>query len=103
MNRPGRTSLTRRDVLGAGGAALLAGPAGLVLGDDAAAQATGTVRVWTTQGAPLQMQAYEYMVKGFEAANPGVKVNLELFTDDDAWPKLTAAYAGKDVRTWSSI
>jgi ABC-type glycerol-3-phosphate transport system substrate-binding protein len=95
--------LTRRDVLGAGGAALLAGPAGLVLGDDAAAQATGTVRVWTTQGAPLQMQAYEYMVKGFEAANPGVKVNLELFTDDDAWPKLTAAYAGKDVRTWSSI
>jgi multiple sugar transport system substrate-binding protein len=97
MNRPGRTSLSRRDVLRAGGAALLTGPAGLALSDDAVAQTTGTVRVWTTQGAPLQMQAYDYMVKTFEAAHPGTKVNLELFTDDDAWPKLTTAYAGKDV------
>lgn len=89
--------MSRRDVLVAGGAALLAGPASIIGSREAAAQAKGTIRVWTTQGAPLQRQAYDYMVKSFEAANPGAKISLELFTDDDAWPKLTAAYAGKDV------
>ena len=97
MTERGRTNISRRDVLSVGGAALLGGPAALIASRDAAAQPTGTIRVWTTQGAPLQRQAYDYMVKSFEAAYPGTKVSLELFTDDDAWPRLTAAYAGKDV------
>lgn len=63
----------------------------------ARAQATKTVRVWTTQGAPLQREAYDFIIKAFEAENRDIKVSLEFYSDNDAWPKLTTAFAGGDV------
>src|SRR5687767_8897181 len=70
-----RHDLSRRKILKAGGAALLAGPVSILGTRDALAQPAGNIRVWTTQGAPLQRQAYDYMVKTFEAAHPGLKVS----------------------------
>lgn len=95
-SRDGRAPVTRRDALKLGGAGIVAGASLGLAGRPASAQQR-TLRVWTTQGAPLQLEAYDYMVKSFEAAHPGVKVNLELFTDDAAWAKLTTAFAGGDV------
>ncbi|UFN49278.1 sugar ABC transporter substrate-binding protein [Roseomonas sp. OT10] len=83
------SSLTRRTLLQAAGAAALAG--------QAAAQAPITLRVMTLQRAPGQLKAYEAMVQGFEAANPGIKVSILPVSQTDLWPKLAAAYAGGDV------
>jgi multiple sugar transport system substrate-binding protein len=63
----------------------------------ARAQEQKTIRVWTTQGAPLQREAYDFIVSAFESEHPGIKVNLEFYSDNDAWATLTAAFAGGDL------
>jgi multiple sugar transport system substrate-binding protein len=56
-------------------------------------QSQRTVRIWTTQSAPNQVQIYHELVAEFEAANPKIKIALELVSNDDIYPKLAAAHA----------
>jgi multiple sugar transport system substrate-binding protein len=56
-----------------------------------------TLRFWTSQGAPAQLAAWKDIFKRFEAANPQYTVSIELFSDDDVWPKLTAGFVAHNV------
>jgi multiple sugar transport system substrate-binding protein len=85
----------RRSLLQAAGAAAALSLSGSF--PAARAQAPVTLRVMTLQRAPLQVKAYDAMVKGFEAVNPGIKVSILPVSQTDLWPKLAAAYAGGDV------
>ena len=79
--------------------ALLAGSAALVLAAPAVraqAQKT-TLRFWTSQGAPPQMAAWKEIFQRFEQRNPQYAVSIELFSDDDVWPKLTAGFAAHNL------
>ena len=78
---------TRRDTL-RGGAAVLAAAAWPT------AQATTTLRWWSTQSSPEQMAAYRYQIKTFEEAHPGVKVVFERTSDEGYATQLAAAFAG---------
>jgi multiple sugar transport system substrate-binding protein len=89
--------IDRRAALQAiGGTVLAASAVGSPL-SRAVAQGPKTIRFWTTQSAPLQQDAYKAIFKAFEATNPGLNVAIELVSDNDAWPKITAAFAGGDV------
>ena len=85
----------RRSLLKAAGAAAALSLAGRIPGVEA--QTRVTLRAMTLQRAPLQIKAYEAMVKGFEAVNPNIKVEVLPVSQTDLWPKLAAAYAGGDV------
>lgn len=87
--RPGRAIVSRRGMLA--GAALLAGMG------TAAAQGKTTLRFWTSQGAPPQMAAWKAIFGRFEQANPQYSVAIELYSDDDIWTKLSAAFAAKNL------
>ncbi len=94
-----RLALSRRQAvkgLTALGGAVLGGAAMGGIGR-ARAQGVKTLRVWTTQGAPLQREAYKVIIAAFEAENPNIKIALEFVSDNDAWSKLGAAFAGGDV------
>lgn len=56
-------------------------------------QSQRTVRLWSTQSAPNQVQIYREMIADFEAKNPRIKVALELVSNEDVYPKLAAAHA----------
>ena len=90
-NRLTLPALTRRAALGAmAGAAVSAGGVGQ-------AQAKTTLRFWTSQGAPAQMAVWKDIFARFEQQNPQYTVAIELYSDDDVWPKLTAAYSSKNL------
>ncbi len=75
-------------------AALVAGASATGHWKRSFAQTKKVVRVWTTQVAPDQLAGYDYYKESFEAAHPGIEIQWEHVSDDDAWPKLIAAYAG---------
>ena len=81
---------TRRDAL-RGGAGALAAAAW------STAQATTTLRWWSTQSSPEQMAAYRYQIKTFEEAHPGIKVVFEPISDEGYAAQLAAAFAGGNV------
>ncbi len=85
--------LSRRHLLsGAAGAlGMLARPA---IGQ---AQQKTTLRFWTSQGAPPQLAAWKDIFARFEQQHPAFTVSIELFSDDDVWPKLTAGYAARNL------
>jgi len=56
-----------------------------------------TLRFWTSQGAPVQMAAWKNIFRRFEKNHPGFKVAIELYSDDDLWTKLSAAFAARDL------
>ncbi|WP_430397496.1 ABC transporter substrate-binding protein [Ferrovibrio sp.] len=76
-----------------GGAAAAAFTLGGAPWNFAIGQSQRTVRIWTTQSAPAQIKVYDTIIKMFEAKNPKIKIALELVSDDDVFPKLTAAHA----------
>lgn len=82
-------SVSRRSVL--------AGTAALGLAGRATAQGKTVLRFWTSQGAPPQMAAWKAIFSRFEQANPQYSVAIELYSDDDLWPKLSAAFAAKNL------
>ncbi len=82
----------RRTAL-AGGAALGA----LAMPAVGRAQRKTTLRFWTSQGAPPQMAAWKDIFARFEQLHPEFTVAIELFSDDDIWPKLTAGFAAGTV------
>jgi multiple sugar transport system substrate-binding protein len=90
----GGPMLTRRGTLAGLGAAGL----GLTLPFvRKAAAADVTLRWWSTQSAPAQLEAYKLQIAGFEAANPGIKVVFEPTSDEGYPAQLAAAFASKQV------
>ncbi len=61
------------------------------------AQQKTTLRFWTSQGAPPQLAAWKDIFTRFEQQHPAFTVSIELFSDDDVWPKLTAGYAARNL------
>jgi multiple sugar transport system substrate-binding protein len=86
--------LSRRRLLGA----TLASPLAAALAAPAVhAQAKTTLRFWTSQGAPVQMAAWKDIFQRFEQQHPQYTVAIELYSDDDVWPKLTAGFAARNL------
>ena len=62
----------------------------------ASAQET-TLRWWSPQSAPNQLEAYNFQIAAFEAANPGIKVVFETTSDEGYAAQLAAAFASGEV------
>lgn len=92
-----KLSLSRRQALQGFGAAGLT--AGFALPAFRGAQAQGdvTLRWWSTQSAPAQLDAYKAQIAAFEAANPGTKVVFEPTSDEGYSAQLAAAFASGQV------
>lgn len=56
-----------------------------------------TLRWWSPQGAPAQVEAYQFQIAQFEAANPGIKVVFETTSDEGYAPQLAAAFSSGEV------
>ena len=56
-----------------------------------------TLRWWSPQGAPAQVEAYRFQIAAFEAANPGIKVQFETTSDEGYAPQLAAAFSSGEV------
>lgn len=89
----GEAGLGRRTLLAGIGTAFCALAAPQIV----RAQAKTTLRFWTSQGAPAQLTAWKDIFARFEQANPRFAVAIELYSDDDIWPKLTTGYAAKNL------
>lgn len=85
--------LTRRTALKGLAATALAGAVG---GRRAFAQET-TLRWWSPQGAPAQLEAYQFQIDAFQAANPGIRVVFETTSDEGYAPQLAAAFSSGEV------
>jgi multiple sugar transport system substrate-binding protein len=87
------TGLNRRAALkGIAGTALVA-----TLPFRAHAQSEVTLRWWSPQGAPAQVEAYKFQIAAFEALNPGIKVVFETTSDEGYAPQLAAAFSSGEV------
>jgi multiple sugar transport system substrate-binding protein len=64
---------------------------------EALAQQPVTLRWWSTQNAPAQREAYNFQIRTFEEANPGVKVAYEATSDEGYPAQLAAAFASGQV------
>jgi multiple sugar transport system substrate-binding protein len=82
-----RSTLTGMGALGAAAA----------LGSQASAQAGVTLRWWSTQSVPAQLEAYKFQIASFEAANPGIKVVFEPTSNETYAAQLSAAFASGQV------
>jgi multiple sugar transport system substrate-binding protein len=71
--------------------------AATALGSKASAQAPVTLRWWSTQSVPAQLEAYKFQIASFEAANPGVKVVFEPTSNETYAAQLSAAFASGQV------
>ncbi len=85
------TGPSRRAVLG--GAAAL----GLSAPSLARAQAGQTIRWWSPQTAPAQREAYNFQIRTFEEANPGLRVVFEATSDEGYPAQMAAAFASGQV------
>lgn len=56
-----------------------------------------TLRWWSPQAAPAQVDAYMAQIAAFEAANPGIKVVFETTSDEGYAPQLAAAFSSGEV------
>ncbi|MEX0343521.1 MAG: ABC transporter substrate-binding protein [Rhizobiaceae bacterium] len=56
-----------------------------------------TLRWWSPQGSPAQLEAYKTQIASFEAANPGIKVQFETTSDEGYAPQLAAAFSSGEV------
>lgn len=82
--------VSRRTVLaGIGAAGFTAAMPGI---RRAGAQET-TLRWWSPQTAPAQREAYDYQIRTFEEANPGVRVLFESTSDEGYPAQMAAAFA----------
>jgi multiple sugar transport system substrate-binding protein len=91
--------MSDRNVTGVGRRAVLGGAAAVGLGTPfaAKAQAPITLRWWSPQTAPAQREAYNFQIRTFEEANPGVRVAFEATSDEGYPAQLAAAFASGQV------
>lgn len=95
--RPAQPAVNRRQVFRSlGGAAALVA-AGVAAPRLAKAAGKTTLRFWTSQSAPNQMKVWQDIFGRFEAQHPDFTVAIEKYSDDTLWPKLSAAYAARDL------
>lgn len=83
--------LTRRALGGLAVGAAVAAPV------FAQAQAPVTLRWWSPQTAPAQREAYNFQIRTFEEANPGVRVVFEATSDEGYPAQMAAAFASGQV------
>lgn len=86
------TGITRRAAL-----AGLAGTTAMAALPRRASAQEVTLRWWSPQGAPAQVEAYTAQIASFEAANPGIKVQFETTSDEGYAPQLAAAFSSGEV------
>lgn len=86
-------SLTRRTALKSMAATGALAAMGLPL----AAQNAVTLRWWSPQASPAQLDAYKFQIAQFEAAHPNIKVAFEKTSDEGYAAQLAAAFASGDV------
>lgn len=84
-----RSALLGAGALGVSGALAATKPAG--------AQGSVTLRWWSTQSVPAQLEAYKFQIAQFEAANPGIKVVFEPTSNETYAAQLAAAFASGQV------
>lgn len=89
----GKSFTTRRAVLAGTVAALYSIP----LSRSVHAQQQIRLTWMTSQGSPEQTRAYNFQIQTFEAANPGVKIEIERTSDATYGVRLAAAFASKEV------
>ena len=90
-------SITRRSLLqGAGVASVAAGIGSLSMSRRAHA-ADVTLRWWSPQSSPAQLEAYNLQIAQFEAAHPGIKVAFEPTSDESYPAQMAAAFASGEV------
>jgi len=85
------TRFGRRALLGSTVAAGVGAP--LVTG----AQQPVQLRWWSPQTAPAQREAYNFQIRSFEEANPGVRVAFEATSDEGYPAQMAAAFASGQV------
>jgi multiple sugar transport system substrate-binding protein len=56
-----------------------------------------TLRWWSPQAAPAQLEAYQFQIAQFEAMHPGVRVVFETTSDEGYAPQLAAAFSSGEV------
>ncbi len=56
-----------------------------------------TLRWWSAQNAPAQLAAYRYQIARFEAAHPGIIVQLGQTSDEGYAPQMAAAFISGEV------
>ena len=90
-------SITRRSLLqGAGVASVAAGIGSLSMSRRAHA-ADVTLRWWSPQSSPAQLEAYNLQIAQFQAAHPGIKVAFEPTSDESYPAQMAAAFASGEV------
>lgn len=92
----GASRISRRTAL-AGIGALGTVASGAMPSRKAAAQGAVTLRWWSPQSVPAQLEAYKLQIASFEAANPGIKVLFEPTSDETYAAQLSAAFASGQV------
>lgn len=90
-----KQTVTRRSALLGAGALGMAGA--IAATKPARAQSSITLRWWSTQSVPAQLEAYKFQIAQFEAANPGIKVVFEPTSNETYAAQLAAAFASGQV------
>ncbi len=88
-------TVSRRTALAGIGAMGVAGALGAP--KPSSAQGGVTIRWWSTQSVPAQLEAYKFQIAQFEAANPGIKVVFEPTSNETYAAQLAAAFASGQV------
>ena len=91
-----KQTFTRRSALLGAGALGVAGATAAGT-KPAGAQGAVTLRWWSTQSVPAQLEAYKFQIAQFEAANPGIKVAFEPTSNETYAAQLAAAFASGQV------
>ena len=87
----------RSAMMGASAVARWAWPVLWARRSRAGAQGGVTLRWWSTQSVPAQLEAYKFQIAQFEAANPGIKVVFEPTSNETYAAQLAAAFASGQV------
>ncbi len=87
----------RSAVMGASAVGALGMAGALAPATPAKAQGGVTLRWWSTQSVPAQLEAYKFQIAQFEAANPGIKVAFEPTSNETYAAQLAAAFASGQV------
>jgi multiple sugar transport system substrate-binding protein len=93
-----KPTVTRRTaMMGASAMGALGVAGALGAPKPAGAQGGVTLRWWSTQSVPAQLEAYKFQIAQFEAANPGIKVAFEPTSNETYAAQLAAAFASGQV------
>jgi len=87
----------RSAMMGASAIGALGVAGALGVSKPAGAQGGVTLRWWSTQSVPAQLEAYKFQIAQFEAANPGIKVVFEPTSNETYAAQLAAAFASGQV------